>query len=294
MGRPRKDFAVIHNRALTDPRYEALGAALVKGRMALASTASDTAIALASRVWLWCLRADSRAGILPGDGVAAVRSAIGSGEKEARILLEGLKDAGLIALHGKGLRVRGFRDAYRPLYRERDRDSRRKSRGKPDGNPTENDGVSREFPLGTVAVAVDLPDSKSTSTPPQAPLAPSAPDPDAPGNGFGRGHLSPALANRLNLEGLGSGHLRSRPGKWWEWEKAVQALVDGGTQPETVIAALRAKDRLTLMPHQFLETFQPKDRKGRVRLPEPAAMSPEEARRKAREFIGREAAKETP
>ena len=108
----RKDFAVLHHRALTDPRFDQLGEVLRKRRLALKSTAPDTARALCSRIWLALLRQNDRRGVLPADGISLTRSALGLGRADAVAILAGMEAAGLLVREEAGLRLRGFEEAY--------------------------------------------------------------------------------------------------------------------------------------------------------------------------------------
>lgn len=150
----RKDFAVIHNEALSDPRFDRLGEALVGLNMAVPITAADTARGLASRLWLWCLRSNDPDGYLPGDGLGAARAAFGLGPVEAKAVLDAMGAAGLLE-PGKWLRVKGFRDSYKALLYERTR-----THGRSGNVP----GTSAESSAPTVAVAVPKPNQESPST----------------------------------------------------------------------------------------------------------------------------------
>ena len=118
-------------------------------------------------------------------------------------------------------------------------------------------------------------ESTSKSTPPIPPLghgATSGAEAEheglAPRSG---GYLSPALNQTLTMSGVGPAHLRQRPGKWWEWEKAIAGLFKAGTPVDRLVAALQSPDGQAMMPHQFLDTFRPNNGYGRGnQAPDPA------------------------
>lgn len=116
----RQDFAKLHYRALTDPRFDDAGRGLVSLRLAAAISAADTARALFLRLAQYCLRLNDRDGMLPGDGVSTARAALGLGPREAAQVLDTLTQADLLEEEEAGLRIRGFRETYGKLFKVRD------------------------------------------------------------------------------------------------------------------------------------------------------------------------------
>jgi len=267
MARPRKDFAVVHFRALTDARFDRFGASLVKLRMAVPATAASTARGLSSGLWLFLLRLDDRDGRLPGDGLSITRSAFGLSLKEAEAVLSAMLDAELLEKDGQGLRVRGFEEAYRILYRERDREARREPRRKPGEPPP----VTRGENPATVAVAVPYQKSKE-----EAPAGNGEPGPettaaaDPPEPAFrAPSDLSPGTAQVLGLSGV---DLRKRPGFTPEWERVVEAAAKLG-RIDTAIQWLKSSANLLRKPRDLQDVLEPR---GKFGQPVGPAKSPEE------------------
>jgi hypothetical protein len=259
MARPRKDFVIVWNRAFTDERFDRFGAHLVKMKLALPVSASDTARSLSARLWAYLIRLNDRRGILPGNGLQAARAAFGLGPKEAGAVLAGMSRAGLLSKEAEGLWVLGFEETYEPLYRERDRDCVRKSGGNSRGN-----SQARTAPTVT---GHDRTEVKGPPLPPHGGDGggeAGMEDPPEPASGLPADlRLSSPQRAELHAEGLS---LRRRAGREDGWEKAIQLLVHDleaggrlapGEAWRLVVDRLKAtKAQLSLPPHLVFAPLQ--------------------------------------
>lgn len=201
--------------------------------------------------------------------------------------LKGLEAGGLLRREGDVLFIEEWRK-YQPdptgaerQSRWRDRNARRNAvtvTNVTNGDVTGRDGRDGRDVQEPPPIAPP-PEPPAPAEPEAGPSEESLPRPSTPG------YLSSSLAAVLQASGVGPATFRSRPGDWWKWEKNIQGLSASGVSDERLVAALRDRKHAALMPHEFLDLFKDRDRNGRVVAPQADAMSPEEARRRARAWL---------
>src|SRR3990167_8100101 len=105
----RNDYGMLPAKALTDPRVLRAAELYVQHRIAREATAVLAVGATMGYLGLWASR-ESDNGIVPGDGVAAVRAATLCSPSTARQITRILRepDVDLLTVTIDGLRVRGF------------------------------------------------------------------------------------------------------------------------------------------------------------------------------------------
>ena len=292
----RKDFAIIHFRALLDERVQKVAGALAgymegKDEVVGDEVARDLSIATAAGVEamlaLHLLR-QTDDGVFRGDLGRGFQLAIGVSGGLARGLAAAWKDAGLVVEVAGGWYLKGFNDAYAPLItkRAKSREQGTSERSGKVASTSRRHGRkvatrSRQHSTPTVAVAVTGSTStEEASAPPSEqpePTAAAEAPPEDPGRFPNAGYLTPGLRQDLALAGI---NLRTRVGKWYEWEKTVLALCKAG-KTTAVFAALKDPGNGALQPWQFAELFSPRDGKGRPLPPQAAGAA--DARKAATE-----------
>lgn len=168
----REDFAIIKARLFGDDRAHAVAADLVRLGLAKQPCELLTVIGLVAALGLWTSRETSN-GVLPGDGVSALRAALGVDESHAKALLKSLRRRELLRKAPNGFYLVGFRDCYRPLVRKRRKDKERKAKWRADlsaGRPSDVRATSSGRPSG-VQTHRTGPD-RTGPDPPKSPLGP--------------------------------------------------------------------------------------------------------------------------
>lgn len=122
----RRDYGSLANKALTDQRFKAVATLLRKDPKLLAALAVVTARGIMPHLGLWALR-ETDDGVLPGDGVEAVRFALGIDEADAEKVVKALRHPLSRLMKGAkgGLYLAGFRDLYGPVVKARDKNRER-------------------------------------------------------------------------------------------------------------------------------------------------------------------------
>lgn len=121
----RGDFVVLLGRIWSDPRIVRAGELYVASKLAREETATATVVGHIAAIAQFALR-ETDDGVLPGDGVTAVRIATASSTSVARRVIAALMSPGVDLLtpvdrQPDVIRLRGFVDAYAPLLKSRAR-----------------------------------------------------------------------------------------------------------------------------------------------------------------------------
>lgn len=267
----RIDFAIVWARALDDSRIAAVGEALAKAGLRTEDLAEATVLGLQAQLAIAVLRPGVN-GLLPGDGVAATRRALGCSPSIARAVVRSFVSGGLLRAEGDALYLVGFREAYEPLLEKRRKDAAAKSArlagrsARPDatvGTTLEPAGGESAPTSDTPVAGSRDPSPESTSKSPAPPLAAGLLDgagtiPPSNGNGSRRRErrdlrLPVELllhAKGITLSGRGGCGIST-------WRKNLKAATDAGA-PEAEVAEAVAASSPIDKPWTVLRPFEAK------------------------------------
>ena len=122
----REDYAKISSNLLSDDRAHDAAELYVKHGIATEETALAAVVGHVAMLGLWALR-ETDNGVLPGDGMRALRFAIPAPNSVLKVIRDALKESKLLRNAGRnGLYVVGFRSTYESVITRRKKDRRRK------------------------------------------------------------------------------------------------------------------------------------------------------------------------
>lgn len=222
----RQEFSKIQARALTDPRVLRAADLYVERRIAREETAHATVIGHIGMLGLLAMRATDD-GRIPGDGVGFVRAATMTSPKLAAIIASILKqdDVDLLTRDERGLRLRGFVEAYQPVIERREADAAR-ARTSRERKASRHADAPRDAVrdvTSDVAVTSDRRGEESRVEPPKPPVTGG---PERPGQ---RPRLEPLVPNPRHAEGVAmaraalTGHAAVEPRAMTDEERAAHA-----------------------------------------------------------------------